>query len=122
VTDGIEEIISDWGQTDAIHVSEMVSGGEMAHRANVIRIVGKGNRFRFWVNDQSLPLCMRGSNAVSMWSAPGQCFTSEPVDEYVDSALGQGQIALAAGTLDGSAVTVAFDDLVIVGPDQNTGK
>jgi len=122
VTDGVEEIVSDWGQSDAIHVSEMSSGGEMAHRPNVIRIMGKGDRFRVWVNGQALPLCLRGSNAVSMWSAPGQCFTSELVDEYVDSALGQGQIALAAGTLDGSAVTVAFDDLVIVGPGQNTAK
>ena len=117
VVDGVAEIVSDWGQSNAIHTSVQGAEGETTHRANVIRIVGQGDQFRFWVNGQPLSLCLRGTNATSMWTAPGECFTSELTDEYVNSTFTQGQIALAVGSLDGSAVTVAFDDLVIVGPE-----
>ncbi len=106
VKDGIEEKISDWGVSDAIRAA-----------ANEIRIVARGATFQFYVNGQLMPLCLRGENRTSMWSEPGVCFTSDLQTEYRDDGYKQGRIALAVGTFDGSAVTVAFDDLVIVGPE-----
>ncbi len=106
VKDGIEEKISDWGVSDAIRET-----------ANEIRVVARGDTFRFYVNGQAMPLCLRGDNRTSMWSEPGVCFTSDLQPEYRDDEFAQGRIALAVGTFDGSAVTVAFDDLVIVGPE-----
>ena len=110
IEDGMEEKISDWGVSDAIRET-----------ANEIRIVARGDAFQFYVNGQLMPLCLRGDNRTSMWSEPGVCLTSDLQTEYHDGDFEQGRIALAVGTFDGSAVTVAFDDLVIVGPESMAG-
>lgn len=111
VRDGVQETISDWGITDVIR---------QGHEPNSIRVVGKGDTFTFFINDTLVPLCMKGENETSMWAnweGPGICYTDELRFAYRDGTFHQGRIALAAGTIDGSDVTVAFDDLVIVGPD-----
>jgi len=108
---GIEEKISDWGTTEAIR---------QGIAPNRIRIIGEGDVFRFYVNDVWLPLCLKGENETSMWAGAersGVCLTDEPTKVFRDDTFAQGRIALAAGTFDGSEVAVAFDDLVIVGPD-----
>jgi len=113
---GVEEKISDWGTTEAIR---------RGVAPNRIRIVGEGDAFRFYVNDIWLPLCLKGENETSMWAGaegPGVCLTDEPTMVFRDSTFTQGRIALAAGTFDGSEVAVAFDDLVIVGPDTVTSQ
>ncbi len=107
VTGGVQETISDWVTSDAIIQGEA---------ANVVRVVARGDEFRFYVNGQAMPLCMKGENKNSMWTSPGVCFTDELRYVYRDAAFDQGRVALAAGTIDGSEVQVAFDDLVIVGP------
>ena len=111
VRNGVQEKISDWGISDAIIQGEM---------ANVIRVVARGDEFRFFINGQPVPLCMKGENETSMWAnweGPGICFTDELRYVYKDGAFTQGRVALTAGTIDGSEIRVAFDDLVIVGPD-----
>jgi hypothetical protein len=111
VKDGVQERISDWGISEAIHQGQA---------ANEIRIVARGDEFRFYVNGQPMPLCLKGTNETSMWASwegPGICYTDELTYIYTDGAFKQGRIALAAGTLDGSDVAVAFDDLLMVGPD-----
>ena len=110
VRDGVQEKISDWGVSEAIH---------QGNAPNVIRVVGQGDRFRFYVNGEPLPLCLRGENETSMWATwegPGVCYTDDPRPIFQDGTFAQGKIALAAGTIDGSAVSVLFDDIVIVGP------
>ncbi len=114
VKNGVQEKISDWGQTEAIRQGD---------ESNAIRIVARQDTFQFYVNDQIVPLCLRGENETSMWATwegPGICFTSTPTGAYHDSTFKQGRIALAAGTIDGSEIEVAFDDLVIVGPQPDT--
>lgn len=111
VRDGVQEKVSDWGMSSAIRLGAV---------ANEMRVIGQGDEFRFFVNGEPVLLCLKGENQTSMWAygeEPGVCLTDKPVDVYRDAAFAQGRIALAAGTIDGSAVTVAFDDLLIVGPD-----
>ncbi len=111
VQDGVQEKISDWGITDVIAQGDT---------PNTLRIIARGDTFTFFVNDTPVPLCLKGENETSMWAnweGPGICFTDEPRLAYQDDTFKQGRIALAAGTIDGSDVRVAFDDLVIVGPD-----
>jgi len=113
VQDGVQEKISDWGISEAIR---------QGNAPNVIRVVGQGETFRFYVNGEPLPLCLRGENETSMWATwegPGVCYTDEPRPLFRDGTFAQGKIALAAGTIDGSAVSVLFDDVVIVGPAQD---
>jgi hypothetical protein len=112
VRGGVQEKISDWGMTSAIR---------LGHAPNEMRVIGQGDEFRFFVNGEPLLLCLKGDNQTSMWAygeGQGVCLTDEPTNLFRDPAYAQGRIALAAGTIDGSAVTVAFDDLTIVGPDQ----
>ncbi|HVO71039.1 MAG TPA: hypothetical protein VMT24_13395 [Aggregatilineaceae bacterium] len=110
VKDGVQEKISDWGVSEAIHQGQA---------ANEIRIVARGDEFRFYVNGQPMPLCLKGTNETSMWASwegPGICYTDKLTYVYTDNSFKQGRVALAAGTIDGSAVAVAFDDLLMVGP------
>jgi hypothetical protein len=110
VRGGVQEKVSDWGMTSAIRLGAM---------PNEIRVVGQGDEFRFFVNGESALLCLKGENLNSMWIGPGVCVDGGTLtDVYRDGTFVQGRIALAAGTIDGSAVAVAFDDLLIVGPDQ----
>ncbi|MBI5959048.1 MAG: hypothetical protein HY866_09955, partial [Chloroflexi bacterium] len=112
VENGLTEIVSEWNVSEAIH---------QGAAANEIRVLARRGEFRFFVNDQPVPLCLKGKNLTSMWDTsqgPGVCYEGgELTYLYKDSAFKQGRIALAAGTIDGSEITVAFDDLVIVGPD-----
>jgi hypothetical protein len=107
VKDDVQEVISEWNQSDVIR---------QENGANEIRVVARGDEFRFYVNGTPMPLCFKGENAYSMWTA-GKCDTSTESYIYKDSDFKQGRIALVTGTIDGSEVTVAFDDLLIVGPD-----
>lgn len=111
VQNGVQETISDWGITDVIAQGDA---------PNTLRVIGRGDTFTFYINDTLMPLCLKGENENSMWAnweGPGICFTDELRLSYEDDTFKQGRIALAAGTIDGSDVRVAFDDLVIVGPD-----
>lgn len=112
VRGGVQERISDWGMTDAIRLGAA---------PNELRVIGRGDEFRFFVNGEPVWLCLKGVNLNSMWIGPGVCVDGGTLtDVYRDAAFTQGHIALAAGTIDGSAVTVAFDDLIIVGPGAAT--
>jgi len=107
VRGGVQERVSDWGFSDAIGQGEA---------ANEVRVVARRDEFRFFVNDAPVPLCLRGENRTSMWAAPGECFTDVLRWVYRDASFGQGRVALAVGTIDGSDIAVAFDDVLIVGP------
>lgn len=109
------EEISAWGLSDVIR---------QGVAANEVRVVSHEDEFMFYVNGQLMPLCLRGDNRTSMWTPgdePGVCFTDEVTYIYKDDDFKQGRVALAAGSsVDLSdAVTVAFDDLVIVGSDSD---
>jgi len=111
--DGTLEVISNWGESESIHQGEAT---------NEIRIVALGEQFRFFINGQPVPLCLRGENLTSMWRDPGVCVEGgELTYIYKDDDFKQGRVALSAGSsVDLSEpVVVAFDDLVIIGPEEN---
>jgi hypothetical protein len=110
VENGIQDKVSDWGQMDAIRQGSATP--------NEVRVVARSDEFRFFVNGQPVPLCLKGENRFSMWQAPGVCVQGgELTTVYQDLTFRQGRIALTAGTIDGSDIEVAFDDLIIVGPE-----
>lgn len=53
VKDGSREIISDWNVTETIRPGSL---------PNEIRVVARGDEFRFFVNGQPMPLCLKGQN------------------------------------------------------------
>lgn len=109
VTDGVPVEESQWGASDLI---------DQTKTAHEIRIVARGSSFQFFVDGVLMPLCLRGNNLNSLWQSPGVCWEGgELTTVYRDDAFSQGRIALAAGTWDGSDIRVAFDDVLIVGPE-----
>lgn len=109
VQGGVLEWVSNWGTSEHVHAG---------NRANEIRVVAVDDTFQFFVNGHLMPLCFKGENATSMW-VDGACFTDDVATTYQDAEFTQGQVALMAGhSIDVSTpVVVAFDDVVIVGPE-----
>lgn len=110
VKDGNRITISEWGETDIVRQNDA---------PNELRVVARGDEFRFFVNGEPVPLCLRGNYRFSMWNLddPVVCDTDELRFVFKDDTFAQGHIGLATGTIYGSPITVAFDDLIIVGPD-----
>jgi hypothetical protein len=110
VHDGVRTKVSEWGVSDIVQQNDV---------PNELRVVARGDEFRFYLNGEPMPLCLRGDNLNSMWQMedPTACLTDDLRFVYEDDTFTQGRIGLINGSLYGSEITVAFDDLIIVGPD-----
>jgi|GEM_PF-884657 len=111
--DGELTFISEWGLSDVIH---------QGYTANEIRVIAQGDEFRFFVNGQPIPLCLHGANTFSMWNGyagANYCYTDALSYVFRDDDFTQGRVGLATGTSGDVSddVRVAFDDLILVGPD-----
>jgi hypothetical protein len=95
----------------ACHPSPAVLPGLNA--VNQIRVVAQGNRFRFYVNDQALILCPKGSDKYSTWSG-NDCLSNNKKTSpiLVDDAFDYGKI--------GVGIQVAFDNVLVSGPQPLT--
>lgn len=84
---------------------------------NLLRVVGKGNHYKFYVNDQLLTLCPSGpGKAKSTWNGD-QCLSNnrQTVTEWVDDALSDGKIAVGARA-NAPGVEIAFNDILVYAP------
>lgn len=91
---------------------------------NQIRIVAKGDRFWFFVNNQHVQLCQKGENRITTYDEYAyECKSDTLTDFYQDGDFKQGQIAFFAGYASNSAleypISIAFDNLFVVGPADN---
>lgn len=101
---GQADVISEWHSSPAI-----LSGVNVV---NQLRVVAKGNHFSFFVNDQPLSLCLRGSDKYSTWSGDECLSNNKQIStELVDDTFGYGEIGVGAV----SGVSVAFDEVLIFG-------
>lgn len=89
---------------------------------NEIRIIGRDDRFWFFINGQPVWFCLRGNTRQSTWNpATNSCATGN-VRSYVveDDMFKQGRIGLEVGNTVNSTVdvpiSIAFDNLVVTGP------
>jgi len=106
VKDGVVERLSaKWPSSQQINLG--------IDAVNVIRVVGRGDRFQFYINGELLELCL-GRNAI-----PATCEGGELTDTLVDASLAYGRVGVGAVTTmtGGEGVTIGFDDVVIVGPE-----
>ncbi len=107
---GKVKILSDWIDSDAIH--QGVGG------LNQLRVVAKGDQFHFWINDQSVKLCIPDDpNGISTYS-DGTCVKGSMVDALTDDTIANGQIGVSAQSTDtgGAGVVAGFDHLVVYAP------
>ncbi|MCB9438451.1 MAG: hypothetical protein H6673_15855 [Anaerolineales bacterium] len=89
---------------------------------NEIRVVGRDNKFWFYVNGEPLVFCLKGTRGNSMWvEFQGWCVEgNEATYVFEDDDYQQGQIGLFVGNTASSdfsaPISIAFDNVVILGP------
>jgi hypothetical protein len=109
--DGKELELSNWIETPYVNVG---IGSE-----NALRVVGRGNHFQFYVNDQPLLLCIPDDpDAISTYYN-GTCVDGTMRDALVDTSFPTGRLGVIATTVQGGGigVVVDFDNIVVYGPE-----
>lgn len=110
VLNGVQKRLSDWIPSDAILPGLNVT--------NTLRVVASGSRFRFYANNQLLPLCVPDNpDGESTFTALNECVQGQMVNELIDSAIDSGRIGVIAHAFSEAGVVVEFDNLVVMGPD-----
>lgn len=105
------EVLSDWQITPfALNGKEQI---------NQVRIVAKAFVFSFYVNDQALPLCLKGQEAAPKWTSidSGTCKTDgqRVRTELVEQTMNSGVMSIGVYS-DAGTFSTAFDNLLIYGP------
>ena len=102
--------ISAWIASDAIR--------QGLGATNEIRVVGRGDRFQFFINGQAVALCIPDDPAAESTYFGGNCVQGQMRMEYVDDSFPQGQLALAAQSTQsgGAGVIVEFDHFIVTSP------
>jgi hypothetical protein len=107
--DTVEKVLSGWIPSDAILQGLGVT--------NQLRVIAKGNSFRFFVNDQPLQLCIPDDPQAESTFTRSGCVEGTMQDVLTDSTIPNGQIALGAQTLGIPGWIVDFDNLLLYGPE-----
>ena len=114
--DGRPREISTWIETP------FVNRGVGA--VNTLRVVGRGNEFQFYVNEQPLLLCIPDDpNAQSTWNWLDEiCIDGAMLDTYVDDHFPTGRLGVVATTIEGSetGVIVDFDNVLVYEPESES--
>ncbi len=102
----------------ACHHSSAVLPG--LNTVNQMRVVGQGGHFKFYVNDQQLLLCPKGSDKFSTWigSDQDQCASNnkQTSNELVDNTFDYGKIGVGVRTEATPGIQVAFNNVLVYGP------
>lgn len=110
---GEEKELSTWIETP--HVNTGI-GAE-----NNLRVVGSGDQFQFFVNDQLLSLCIPDDpNARSTWNFVNQtCVDGSMQDTLIDTSFPTGRLGVVATTIQGSetGVVIDFDNVLVFGAE-----
>ncbi len=113
---GIRRTVSDFNASQDI---------QKGNALNHIRIMAKGDTFKFEVNGTPLMLCWSTDpNIQPLWDPnnPGKCLGGTLTDTWQNGDIPKGKIGLGAQGIPGpngepAATTIAFDNLVIKSPD-----
>lgn len=112
VLEGTSEILSNWIASPDIHAAI----GE----TNILRVVGQGNQFRFYINDERLLLCIPNDPAARSTMNPmtGECIDGAMLDTLTDSSFATGRLGVVAMTIPGQdlGVVVDFDNVLVYAP------
>lgn len=96
--------------------SEIVNQGMGA--ANDVRVVARGDQFRFFINGQPALLCIPDApDALSTYDdLAGECIGGQMLDTLTDSSHATGRVGVVAQSFDEPGVVVDFDNLVVSAP------
>lgn len=82
---------------------------------NRIRVVGLGNLFQFFINDQPVPLCIPDSPDGESTYSGGQCFGTM-TQTLLDDTFSSGQLGVVIQAT-GDDMRVRFDNVVVYQPE-----
>jgi hypothetical protein len=105
----VEKVLSGWIPSDAI-----LQGLGVTNR---LRVIAKGDSFRFFVNNQPLQLCIPNDPQAESTFTRSGCVEGTMQDVLIDPTIPNGQIALGAQTLGIPGWVVDFDNLLLYGPE-----
>lgn len=116
--DGDDHRVSDWIRTPIIHQGIGVT--------NTVRVVGVGNRFWFYINDQLVQLCVPNDpdGESTYFNFSQECVEGTMQDVLVDDSLPVGRVGVVVRTLNEPGVVVEFDNFVVYGaapPETESG-
>lgn len=105
----IQKNLSTWIPSDVIN--------QHIGATNFLRVIARGDQFQFFINNQQMQLCIPDDpNAESTFPVTGECVGGKMLDTLVDSSIANGQLGVAAQSLDEQGVVVDFDNIVVYGP------
>jgi hypothetical protein len=112
VVDNQSRDLSAWHRTPLIHQGTGVT--------NTVRVIGYEDRFRFYINDEPVELCIPDDPAaLSTPLATGECLGGSWRATLVDSSIPYGRLGVAA-QIDPIArqagLVVEFDRVIVYGP------
>ncbi|HEX2622220.1 MAG TPA: hypothetical protein VHL11_18810 [Phototrophicaceae bacterium] len=113
VLNGTARTMSNWIPSPAIETGIMAK--------NQIRVVGQGDQFAFYVNNQRLAVCIPDNpEAESTYDEfAEECKAGQMLEIFTDTALTYGHPGVIAISLNDPDVEVAFDNLIVTGPAAN---
>ena len=108
--------ISAWIASDAIR--------QGLGATNEIRVVGRGERFQFFINEQAVALCIPDDPAAESTYFGGECVQGQMLMEYVDDTFPHGHLALAAQSTQsgGAGVIGEFAHFIVTSPGADEGE
>lgn len=114
--DGRTEALSAWIPLSTINQGLGVE--------NTIRIVAQGSRYKFFINDFHVPLCLPDDATAASTYAGGECIDGNMQDAYEDEKTRRGRIGVIAQATatGGGGVVVRFDDFIVYSPAQTDGE
>lgn len=107
---GVHDTLSQWHFSPYIYTE--------SSRVNQLRVVGKETTFKFYINGQLMPLCLKGTDRNSTWEGPGKCMSNnrQISESLTDATFGQGKFGLG-GVADEPGLRAGFDNVLILGPE-----
>jgi hypothetical protein len=107
VVNNVTKELSTWIASDVIQ--------QGVGETNQIRVVGRGDQFQFYINDQLVELCIPDDpEAKSTYT--GECMAGQMLTTLTDSTHVYGRLGLTVITLDEPDVVVDFDQVVVYSP------
>lgn len=114
VLDNSSRFLSTWIETPAIDTE--------IGAVNRLRVIGQGDKFQFFINDQQVRVCIPDDPSALSTFYLGECLEGQLLDTLQDDSISYGRLGVAI-ELDRSQtedVIVSFDNVIIYGPAENT--
>jgi hypothetical protein len=116
VENGVEHELSAWIKSPSVN--------QDLNAENVIRVVGRGSQFQFFVNGEQMQVCIPNDPNAKSTYAGGECIEGTMQSVLTDDSIPTGQLgALAQATqTGGGGVIIQFDNMTVFSPANNIEK